>query len=254
VKGKRYDLVYRHLFVRRLEQTPSPWLEDFLGVVPGKKAVFLNPPASQVEVKTTFALLSQALSEPVLAERASLSPEELEAVRASVPWTRPFRHGAGMGPDGARVEDVVAAVAAEPKRYVLKRSWDYGGKAVFLGRSVGTVPYEERVKAAYGASLTWAELCERAATDTAGGGYVVQQVVDTAPEDHLLCEETGVLPTSFFVDYSAYASVGLAKQPAWGGVCRGSMSEIVNIVGGGGVLPLITTEVASKLLTAWKAI
>jgi hypothetical protein len=48
--------------------------------------------------------------------------------------------------------------------------------------------------------------------------------------------------------------VGLAKQPAWGGVCRGSTSEIVNIVGGGGVLPLITTEVAQKLLMAWKAL
>ncbi|MBU8896889.1 hypothetical protein KRR26_14820 [Corallococcus sp. M34] len=254
VKGKRYDLVYRHLFVRRLEETPSPWVEDFLGVVPGKKAVFLNPPASQVEVKTTFALLSQALTEPALAERAKLTPEELEAIASSVPWTRPFRHAPGTAPDGSRVSDVVAAVIADPGRFVLKRSWDYGGKAVFLGRSVGTVPYEERVKAAYGASLTWAELCERAATDPAGGGYVVQEIVDTTPEDHLLCGENSVLPTSFFVDYSAYASVGLGKQPAWGGVCRGSMSEIVNIVGGGGVLPLITTEVASKLLTAWKAL
>ncbi|XHF28929.1 hypothetical protein NR792_12440 [Corallococcus exercitus] len=254
VNGKKYDLVYRHLFVRRLEQNPAPWVEDFLGVVPGKKAVFLNPPASQVEVKTTFALLSQAVTDAALAQTAGLTPEELEAVRAAVPWTRPFRHGPGVGPDGAPVDDLVALVAQEPARFVLKRAWDYGGKAVFLGRSVGTVPYEERVKGAFGESKTWAELCERAATDPQGGGYVVQEVVDTQPEDHLLCGQNSVLPTSFFVDYSAYASVGLAKQPAWGGVCRGSMSEIVNIVGGGGVLPLITTEVASKLLLAWKAL
>jgi hypothetical protein len=255
VKGKRYDLVYRHLFVRRLEETPSPWVEDFLGTVPGKKAVFLNPPASQVEVKTTFARLSEALVEPRLAEAAGLTADELEAVRASVPWTRVFRAGPASGPDGGRVEDLVALVAAEPKRFVLKRAWDYGGKAVFLGRSTGTVPYTERVKAAYGEPLGWPELCARAAADPAGGGFVVQEVVDTPPEDHLVCEPNGtVLPASFFVDYSAYASVGLARQPTWGGVCRGSMSEIVNIVGGGGVLPLITTEVASKLLMAWKAI
>ncbi|MCP3142575.1 hypothetical protein [Pyxidicoccus xibeiensis] len=255
VRGKKYDLVYRHLFVRRLEETPSPWVEDFLGTVPGKKAVFLNPPASQVEVKTTFARLSQALTEPALAEAAGLTPEELEAARASVPWTRLFRPGPAVGPDGGRAEDLVALVAANPKRFVLKRAWDYGGKAVFLGRSVGTVPYTERAKAAYGEPLGWPELCARAAADTTGGGFVVQEVVDTPPEEHLLCEPTGtVLPASFFVDYSAYASVGLARQPAWGGVCRGSMSEIVNIVGGGGVLPLITTEVASKLLLAWKAI
>ncbi|RYZ37394.1 MAG: hypothetical protein EOO72_10585, partial [Myxococcaceae bacterium] len=113
--------------------------------------------------------------------------------------------------------------------------------------------YEERVKGAYGESKTWEQLCERAATEPQGG-FVVQEVVDTQPEEHLVCGTNQVLPTSFFVDYSAYASVGLAKQPAWGGVCRGSMSEIVNIVGGGGVLPLITTEVASKLLLAWKAL
>jgi hypothetical protein len=32
------------------------------------------------------------------------------------------------------------------------------------------------------------------------------------------------------------------------------MGEIVNIMGGGGLLPLITSEVAQKLLMAWKAI
>jgi hypothetical protein len=159
-----------------------------------------------------------------------------------------------VGPDGQRVEDLVALVVAEPKRFVLKRAWDYGGRAVYLGRSVGTPAFEERAKAAYGTVPTWAELCERAATDPLGGGFVVQEVVETTPEEHLLCEESGVTPLSLHVDYSAYASVGLAKQPAWGGVCRGSTSEIVNIVGGGGVLPLITTEVAQKLLMAWKAI
>ncbi|MCE9667211.1 hypothetical protein LY474_05225 [Myxococcus stipitatus] len=255
VRGKKYDLVYRHLFVRRLEQSPSPWVEDFLATVPGRKAVFLNPPASQVEVKSTFARLSQALAEPHLADAAGLTPEELEAIGASVPWTRVFRPGPTTGPDGERVDDLVALVAATPARFVLKRAWDYGGKAVFLGRSQGTVPYDERVKAAYGEQLGWPELCARAATDATGGGFVVQQIVDSPPEEHLLCEQTGsVVPTSFFVDYSAYASVGLAKQPTWGGVCRGSVAEIVNIVGGGGVLPLITTEVASKLLLAWKAI
>ncbi|MDC0708504.1 hypothetical protein POL68_08490 [Stigmatella sp. ncwal1] len=252
--GKTYQMVYRHLFVRRLEENPSPWLEDFFGTVPGRKAVFLNPPTSQVEEKATFALLSQALTSPELADGAGLNPEELEAIRASVPWTRRFKPGPTAGPSGETLEELVATVAAEPQRFVLKRSWDYGGKAVFIGRSVGTVPYNERAQAIYGAPLAWAELCKRAAADATGGGYVVQELVETSPEDHLLCTENGVLPTSLYVDYSAYASVGLNRQPAWGGVCRGSLAEIVNIVGGGGVIPLITTEVAHKLLMAWKAL
>ena len=253
VRGKRYDLVYRHLFTRRLEETPSAWMEDFFGTVPGRKAVLLNPPASPVEVKSTFALVSQALEDAALADAAALTPEELAAIRDSVPWTRPFRHGAGRDPDGTRVDDLVARVVAEPSRFVLKRAWDYGGRAVYLGRSVGTPAFEERVRAAYGQPLDWAALCERAATDSKGGGFVVQQIVETQPEPHLLCEAHGLTPLALHVDYSAYASVGLESQPAWGGVCRGSTSEIVNIVGGGGVLPLITTEVARELLQAWKA-
>lgn len=254
VRGKRYDLVYRHLFTRRLEETPSPWVEDFFGTVPGRKAVLLNPPASPVEVKTCFALLSQALWDSQLAESAGLSPEELEAVRTSVPWTRPFRHGIGIGPEGELVDDLVERVIAEPPRFVLKRAWDYGGRAVYLGRSVGTPAFEERARAAYGEVPSWAQLCRQAAVDTTGGGFVVQEVVEMRPEEHLLCESHGLTPLRMHVDYSAYASVGLARQPAWGGVCRGSTSEIVNIVGGGGVLPLLTSEVAQKLFTAWKAL
>ncbi|OJH38485.1 hypothetical protein [Cystobacter ferrugineus] len=253
VRGKRYELVYRHLFTRRLEETPSPWVEDFFSTVPGRKAVLLNPPVSPVEVKTTFALVSRALMDAAFAAAAGLTPEELEAIRVSVPWTRPFRHGPEQGPGGEPVADLVARVVAEPSRFVLKRAWDYGGRAVYLGRSVGTPAFEERSRAAYGDVLSWAELCERAATDSRGGGFVVQEVVESPPEEHLLCEERGLTSLRLHVDYSAYASVGLERQPAWGGVCRGSTSEIVNIVGGGGVLPLITTEVAQALLDAWRA-
>jgi hypothetical protein len=253
-RGKVYQLVYRHLFVRRLEETPNPYVEQLFSEVPGRRCVLLNPPASQVEVKTTFALLSQALEDAALAEAAQLTPEELAAIAGSVPWTRPFEPGPARGPGGERLEDLVAHVAAHPARFVLKRAWDYGGRTVFLGRSVGVASYEERVRATYGEHLSWAELCARAAQDRAGGGFVVQEIVDTHPEPHLLCGEQGNTALDLYVDYSAYASVGLARQPAWGGVCRGSSSEIVNIVGGGGVLPLITTEVARKLLTAWKAL
>ncbi|MGQ0507614.1 MAG: hypothetical protein ACT4TC_20115, partial [Myxococcaceae bacterium] len=136
---------------------------------------------------------------------------------------------------------------------VLKRSWDYGGKTVFIGAALGTVGFDERVKATYGEALSWRDLCDRAAHDRKGGGYVVQEYVSTAPEPHLLCTAEGVREVELFVDYSCYASVGLEKQPQWGGVCRGSPSQIVNIVGGGGVVPLVTEEVAESLANAVRA-
>lgn len=242
--GKSYDLVYRHLFVRRLEEPSLLGAEKvraLLSQLPHPRAVVLNPPASQVEVKTTFALLSRATSEPELARSAGLTEDELSAIGETVPWTRSFD------------PELLEQVAAEPDRFVLKRAWDYGGRAVFLGHSRGEPSFDERVRAAYGRSLSWAELCERCLSDRAGGGFVVQERVPLAPEDHLLCGEQGVSPSQLYVDFSAYASVGLPRQPAWGAVCRGSVSQIVNIVGGGGVLPLLTAEAARPLAEATSA-
>lgn len=239
VDGVPVDLVYRHLFVRRLEEPGlrgADYVKALLAEPNGTRAVVLNPPASQVEVKAVFGLMSQALDDAGIARTAGLDDEELEAIRAAVPWTRLFRG-----------EALLKEVQANPDRYVLKRSWDYGGRAVFVGRTRGEPSFVERVTAAFGAPLDWAATCARAEADRTGGGFVVQQVVDTLPERHLLCDGAGQSWAELFVDFSAYASVGLAERPAWGGVCRGSLSHIVNIVGGGGVLPLLTEEVAAQL-------
>ncbi len=255
--GRRFDLVYRHLFVRRLEETDLPgaaFVKALLEKPADPRAVVLNPPASQVEVKATFALLSQALAEPALAESAGLSNAELDAIGKAVPWTRTFRRGPSTGPVGEPLGDLVERVAAEPSRFVLKRSWDYGGRAVFVGHSEGEPSFDERVRAAYGRNLSWRQLAARCAEDEVGGGFVVQERVETHPEPHLICHKDRVEPADLYVDFSAYASVGLETPIPWGGVCRGSMSQIVNIVGGGGVLPLLTGDVARALLAAARAL
>lgn len=243
--GKTYDLIYRHLFVRRLEEPGlegASYVRQLLAEPNGTRAVVLNPPASHVEAKAVFALLSEALENTELAHAAELSPLELEAIDATVPWTRLFRSQA--------LRD---QVALDPDAYVLKRSWDYGGRTVFVGRTRHEASFADRVKAAYSETFNWNELCSRALSDARGGGFVVQQVVDIQPENHVLCSASAQESVDLYVDFSAYASVGLPNQPAWGGVCRGSLSHIVNIVGGGGVLPLVTSDVAQRLLTAWRA-
>ncbi len=244
--GHDFDLVYRHLFVRRLEETDlvgAEYVKALLAEPNGTRAVVLNPPASQVEVKAVFGLLSEAVDDPALRAAAGLSEEEVEAIRSSVPWTRLFR-------GDARLKEALN----NPDRYVLKRSWDYGGRAVFVGKTRNEPSFGDRVKAAYGEALDWQGVCERAIRDEVGGGFVVQRLVEIAPERHLICSADAQSWADLYVDFSTYASVGLPEgpaQPAWGGVCRGSISHIVNIVGGGGVLPLLTSEVAAEL---WKLV
>lgn len=242
--GQRYDLIYRHLFVRRLEEPGLPHaaaLARLFAEENGRRAVLLNPPASPVEVKAVFALLSQASDDPELARALALSDGERDAVARAVPWTRRLEG-----------DELVARVAAEPDRMVLKRSWDYGGRAVFIGRERDTDGFAARAAAAWphDPPRTWAALCARAAVDARGGGFVVQERVELHSQEHVLCHRGGVERADLFVDFSAYASVGLAADVRWGGVCRGSTSSIVNIVGGGGVLPLVDAAVARELAQA----
>ena len=245
VGGVDYDLVYRHLFVRRLEEpglAGADVVTRLLSVPNGRRAVILNPPASQVEVKAVFALLSQASDDAALAAAAGLNDDELRAIAASVPWTRLFRGS-----------DVLARVAADPDRFVLKRAWDYGGRAVFVGSDVGTTAFDTRVQTAWPQATSprgWSEVCALAEQDTRGGGFVVQQAVHVTPVSHVLCSGAGAVEVDLYVDFSAYASVGLDVQPAWGGVCRGSVSSIVNIMGGGGVVPVVRADVAAEMIAA----
>lgn len=246
-RGCRFDLVYRHLFIRRLEDAPNPWLEAFFGVPETFGAVLLNGPAAHIETKANFALLSRAVVEPALAARARLSLGELDAVRETVPWTRRLLAGPSLDPDGVAVRDLVSRVAAEPARFVLKRAWDYGGKAVFVGSHATDVGFAERARAAFGAELDWPAVVEAAAVDARGGGFVVQERVEVPLERHWVASNAGAAEVALYVDYSAFCSVGLGEQPPWGGVVRGSASPIVNILGGGGVLPVLTAEVAGAL-------
>jgi hypothetical protein len=248
--GMTFDFVYRHLFVHRLAETPQPFLEAFFAGTAARQTLLFNHPAAHIEAKSNFALLSRALEDAALASAAGIGPEELEAIRQAVPWTRVLAPGPARGPGGERIADLVSHVAAHPDGFVLKRAWDYGGKAVFVGPASSEPGFATRSEAAFGARLAWPELVRQAAADRRGGGFVVQAVVDVPRERHLLATADGPLEAEVFVDYSAFASVGLDPEPAWGGVVRASASRIVNIQGGGGVLPLLTGSVWSRLVAA----
>ena len=108
---------------------------------------------------------------------------------------------------------------------MLKRSWDYGGRAVFVGRTRHGQGFAERVRRRTARCSGGEALCARAAKDTVGGGFVVQEDRRDRAGITCYCSGPAQIPTGLFVDFSAYASVGLPEQPKWGGVCRGSISH-----------------------------
>ncbi|MBS2028014.1 MAG: hypothetical protein JST54_08940 [Deltaproteobacteria bacterium] len=244
-RGEPVDFVYRHIFARRIEP------DSGLGQMLQKRQTLplSNPVAAPLEMKATFAELSRTAHEPALAKRYGLNDAALERVRAFVPWTRPLKHGPTDGPEGERIDELVAHVAHEPARYVLKRSWDYGGRAVFLGFEADLPVTRERAAAAFGEPLAWPELVKRAADDPRGGGFVVQERVVTQAAEHLLVTADGARWLPFFTDFSVYASLG-QQTPGWGGVVRASTSAVVNIASGGGVAPVLRAQAAAPLLAA----
>lgn len=245
VRGEPVDFIYRHIFARRIEPDT-----DLARLLPTPLAFpIANPVAAPYEMKRTFAELSRTAHEPELARRYGLDDADLALVRAFVPWTRPFRAGPTDGPDGERIDELVSHVAREPARYVLKRSWDYGGRAVFLGFEAELPVTLERAKVAFGEPLHWPDLVHRCAGDRVGGGFIVQERVVTRAEEHLLVTDAGPSWQPFFTDFSVYACVG-QPDPGWGGVVRASTSAVVNIASGGGVAPVLNAAAAAPLLAA----
>src|SRR3954465_9746403 len=132
VDGNIPDLIYRHIFARRLDPA-----SDFARccLEPEHYHVF-NPISSHLEVKAMLGLLSAAAGGDEHAARIGLDDDERAAVAQAVPWTRLLQHGPTTGPNGEAIDDLAAWVRAHARQLVLKRSWDYGGKGVYLGNEL----------------------------------------------------------------------------------------------------------------------
>jgi hypothetical protein len=240
------DLIYRHIFARRLDPA-----SDFarMCLEPERFHVF-NPISSHLEVKAMLGLLSAAAVDDAAAARIGLDEDERQAVAQSVPWTRLFQHGATSGPGGETIDELAAWVRAHGRALVLKRSWDYGGKGVYLGNELAEgASAETRLRALLGRapaeSIGWDTLVEFALADR--DAWVVQELVTALPERLLRVDDSGVEARDLYVDLSAFTNVGDAPRPS-GGAVRASESRIVNILGGGGLQPLVREDVLQRLL------
>jgi hypothetical protein len=211
---ERHDLLYRHVWAHN---TPpdAPFARALRA--PGRY-VLANPVNGMLEAKALFARLSECADDAALAARAGLDDAELAACRR-LPFTR--RLDAALAP----------RVAAERERWVLKRSWDYGGKSVLLGREHAPEAWERAVQAA--------------AADERGGGFVAQERVFAERRPATRVTPEGVERADLYHDVSAYT--GLGPSAPHGSVVRAAATPVVNILGGGGIAPLVPADVYAAL-------
>jgi len=207
--GDPRRVLYRHLFARYVEPS-SPLGQAFLD--PVRHGIW-NRVDGWLETKGLFAELS------LQARAGLLDPEEQRAVAELVPWTR-------------LLDDIPDAALGDGDAYVLKKSHDYGGKSVVIGREAGPVAFRQALA--------------RARADEPGS-WVAQELVDAPAIDRFLCAETGARRLSLHLDISTYASL-IPGVSDGGSVCRAAPGRVVNIVGGGGVAPLFADDVLAALL------
>lgn len=232
VGGRRPDLLFRHIFARRIVAGSAL---DAIARGAGQPRM-QNPVNGHLEVKGLLAELSRRVDDHDSAS-LGLSDETLEVLARVLPWTRLLAPGVTRGPDGSSA-DLVAMVEATPEAFVLKRSWDYGGKSVLIGRDVLASEGRE----------SWVTRVKQAVADTPGS-WVVQQHIDSPRRRHLVLGEADPQWEEVYVDASTFTASGTRDVPG-GGVSRFARSGVVNIAGGGGVAPLILDDVAEEIARA----
>jgi hypothetical protein len=211
---ERWDVLYRHVWAHRVDPA-APFARALRA--PGRY-VLLNPVNGLLEAKALFARLSECAEDEALAARAGLDAEE-RAAAARMPWTR-------------RLTPALAArLLADREAYVLKRSWDYGGKSVVLGAELA--PDE------------WSRAVEAALADVRGGGFVAQERIFAARRPATRIAPEGTDRGELYRDLSTYCGLGPSRPD--GSVVRAASSPVVNILGGGGLAPLVPEDVHEAL-------
>ena len=239
VAGAAVDLFYRHVFLRRLDPDGA-----FAGLLRSPRTHHVwNPPASHLELKSMLGLLSAAVDQP-----GSLPDDERVAVTRRLPWTRLCMSGSTRGPDGTVLADLLDFVLAHPALLVLKRSWDYGGRGVFLGAELDSGSSQAKLCALLGSRdrpYAWHDLVQH--VTHASDAWVVQALVDVTAQPRLRIDDVGVVEHSLYADISAFTSLG-GDVRVEGGAVRASEGRIVNIQGGGGLAPLLREAAVEKIL------
>jgi hypothetical protein len=204
--------IYRHIFARYVE--PKSFLAQAL-LDPVRYAIW-NRIDGWLETKGLLAELSLSAG-----SSGALTAEEKDAVQSLVPWTR-------------LLDEVTDAELGDGDGVILKRSHDYGGKSVVIGRDVQPDGFRLALKAARGEEP---------------GSWVVQELVDAPAVDRFVAQPQGAMRGPLHLDISTYASL-IPGVPHAGSVVRGAPGRVVNIVGGGGVAPLLPDDVLRETLDA----
>lgn len=212
--GQPIDLIYRRALTSELlgrEDEVKPLFEAYKARV---VCVVNSFRAKLLDKKMLFAMLHD--------ERITklYTPEEAQAIRRHVPWTRKIAECKTTGPDGAEI-DLVAWIAQHKNDLVLKPNDEVGGRGVVLGANLEQGVWERAIKLAL--------------IDPS----VVQKRI---PLPSAMFPETGAAGELFFSRRFIELDPYLFRGDTHGVLTRLSASTLCNVQAGAGTVPTFILE------------
>ena len=212
--GQPIDLIYRRLLTSELlgrEDEVKALIEAYRARV---VCVVNSFRAKLLDKKMLFAMLHD--------ERVTrhYTPEEAQAMKRHVPWTRRVAEGKTAGPDGAMI-DLVPWIAAHRTELVLKPNDEVGGRGVLIGANLESSVWERAVKLAL--------------VDPS----IVQRRVALPSA---MFPETGAAGELFFSRRFIESDPYLFRGETKGVLTRLSASTLCNVQAGAGTVPTFVLE------------
>jgi len=203
------DIVYKRLLVNEY----LPVMANYPALLDAYRAgaiCMVNSFRSKlIHKKALFAVLTDR-------RRAGLfSPEEHEAIRKHVPWTRLVR--AEKTDYFGKEIDLVEYIRANQQRLVLKPNDDYGGHGITIGWSTDQGGWDAALRDAL-----------------ANGDYLAQERVPTARETFPALSDAGKIE---FAEQLVDLDPLLFNGKVGSAFTRLSYSELANVSSGGGMVP-----------------
>ena len=215
VSGQEIDIVYKRLLVNEY----LPIMRDYPALLDAYRAgaiCMVNSFRSKlIHKKALFAVLTDP-------RHASLfSTNELEAIRAHVPWTRLVRDEETEY--FGRSINLLEFTRSNSDRLVLKPNDDYGGHGITIGWNADEFAWNEAIQSAL-----------------ANGDYLVQERVPTARETFPALTDDGRIE---FAEQLVDLDPLLFNGKVGSAFTRLSFTELANVSSGGGMVP---TYIISK--------
>lgn len=205
------DLVYRRVLMNEFFDHWDDVQPMWHAYRDGKICMINNFRAKYLHKKMIFGLLTDGRLQELF------TPEEQEAIRKHIPWTRKVQQG--ETDYYGKPIDLLAFMRENRDRLVLKPNDDYGGHGIFIGWESSESEWEDAIQQALGAD------------------YITQEKVTVSSADFPTVRD-GLVFDQMNVDLDPFVWRGEVE----GFLTRLSGTALCNVTSGGGIVPAFVIE------------